>query len=165
MLLEVAENLRKIVESIVGERISYACHYPAKVVKFNPSNQTVDVVCDNTKVGGKGGFSAVPIRYGIPGVKLAATSVPNGTKVVIGFEDSNPSKPYVSSFDSSTVVIELGLSGAQFVALANVVNSNFQDLIQYLGTLTLPVSGATAGPPADLPPFMQDVSATKLKTL
>jgi hypothetical protein len=71
---------------------------------------------------------------------------PGTDRVIIG-KDNSDEQISIGASD-----IELGRGATDFVGLASKIDANLTTLNTYLSTLALPVSGATAGPPA-LPPW------------
>lgn len=106
-----------------------------------------------------------------PGVAGAFATVAIGSRVLVGFIDSDPSRPYVAAFEDVDgegfvpTLIKLG-GGAQFVALANLVSSELSSIATALSSHTHPgvMAGAgVTGPPAVPPYSAGPVAATKVK--
>jgi len=132
--------LEQIVRRIVG-KYDYAIPYACKVVAQNDDG-TLELVPDDTRVPG---LSNVPIRYGAPGI---TAKVGNGARVIVEFENADPQKPVVTSWDlSSPLVLLIIGGGSQPVARVG-------DMAQGGGpgtfctiTLTLPAAGTPGGLP------------------
>lgn len=78
-------------------RIDYLARYPARVVAQNAATGALELVPDDKRLPG---MSAVPIRYGVPG--LRATVAP-GARVLLGFAGGDPTKPEAELWESATV--------------------------------------------------------------
>lgn len=76
--------------------VDYYARYPAKVIT-QQSDGTLDILPEDARVPP---MQAVPIRYGLPGVKA---TVPPGGRVLVGFEGGNPQRPMVELWDFSAV--------------------------------------------------------------
>lgn len=92
----------------VFARIDYLARYPARVVAQNASTGALELVPDDPRLPG---MSAVPIRYGVPG--LRATVAP-GARVLVGFAGGDPSKPEAELWESASVT-KLELDGTTIV--------------------------------------------------
>jgi hypothetical protein len=79
-------------------RLDYLARYPAKVVAQNMATGALELVPDDKRLPG---MSAVPIRYGVPGMK--ATVAP-GARVLVGFAGGDPSKPEAELWESASVL-------------------------------------------------------------
>ncbi len=118
--------LSRLVESIVGRRIDYAQSYPCSVVK--QSGDLLDVVPDNPKIKGDG-LTKLPIRHGVPGMRVEVTK---GARCRVRFDNGNPSEPYVALWDfaaGDVTLIEIG-QNADYVALAGLVADQFDQVNQ-----------------------------------
>lgn len=82
------------------QRVDYYALYTAKVVKQN-TNGTLELQPEDARFQALlPGLTSVPIRYGIPGVKV---EIPAGGRVAVGFEGGNPQFPVVVFWDNSLV--------------------------------------------------------------
>lgn len=97
--MNTIELVRSIVTRVLGERLDFLALYPARVVVQN-LNGTLDVQPDDARLPS---MQSVPIRYGVPGVtaKVAA-----GGRVLIGFENGDPSRPVATLWDSASTTIQ-----------------------------------------------------------
>lgn len=78
--------------------VKWLGQYPAEV-QSQHADYTVDVLPDDASLRGRG-LSGVRIRHGIPGVQVRVRA---GSKCLLGFEGGDPSKPYVSLWDATSV--------------------------------------------------------------
>jgi len=90
--------LERIGMQIVPSVDHLGC-YAAKVV--SQSGQTVDVTCDDVRIGT---LSAVPLQLGIPGGEVTVAA---GARVLIGWRGGNPSKPYATTWEAGASVTKL----------------------------------------------------------
>jgi len=158
-----AGRLRQALEALVRRIVAptdFDVLRPAKVVGQNLDN-TLELVPDDPSFPG---LSKVPIRNGLPGTKV---TVPNGERVLFGFEGRDPRAPYAALWSSSTTLtmVEVGASPSP-VALAPLVDDFFESLVNWLGTHVhtgVTVGGGTSGTPAAPPPTPTSVAAQKFK--
>jgi hypothetical protein len=68
-------------------------------IQGQADDDTVDVLPDDPKLRGDG-LQRVPIRHGLPGVTVR---VAEGSRCLLGFENGDPSKPYVSLWAAGSV--------------------------------------------------------------
>jgi hypothetical protein len=88
--------LEWVVESIVGARLDYLARYPARVVSQDGSGK-LELLPDDPRIPG---IPGVPIRVGVPGLKL---TVPPGARVLLAFEgNGDPSRPIAELWESGT---------------------------------------------------------------
>lgn len=76
----------------------YHVKYSATVERQHDDG-TVDILPDSERVRGTG-LSGVRIRHGIPGVDVR---VKVGSSVLLGFEDGDPERPYVSLWERGSI--------------------------------------------------------------
>jgi len=100
----VSEDFQALVEKQVGHRIDYSRLYPSRVVRQS-ADGSLDVLPDDPVIRGNG-LNGVPIKHGIPGVKV---TVPPGGKINLYFEAGDPKLPCCSLWadGSSVTSIEL----------------------------------------------------------
>jgi hypothetical protein len=141
---------RAAVAKIVRQEtagIDYFTLYDAKIVAQSADGKTVDVQPGDARLPG---LCKVPLRNG---VAATVCKVATGTFVRLGWDRGNPSLPYACLWQGDETATEItigGLSGAQFVALANKTNQNFDTfwlIIDVLGgadaiQITEPGNGA-----------------------
>ena len=92
----ITTSLRRIVEAFVGRRLDHLALYPAVVVQQR-ADGTLDLSPEDARVPSCQG---VPIRLGIPGVTV---TVPTGGRVLLGYANGDPSRPYASLWESGSV--------------------------------------------------------------
>lgn len=131
-------SLEQFVRRIVG-KYDYAIPWACKVVTQN-GDGSLELAPDDTRMPG---LSNVPIRYGAPGM---TATVGNGARVIVEFENADPSKPVVTAWDLSSPLVMLTFGGGS----QNV--ARIGDLAQGGGpgqmctiTLTLPAAGTPGG--------------------
>jgi hypothetical protein len=100
------DRIRVALDAIVRQRTAWTVYlgqFPAAILAQN-SDGTLELKPEDTRLPG---LSRVPIRYGIPGVvaKVAA-----GGRVLVGFENGDPSRPVAELWDSASLV-ELSFAG------------------------------------------------------
>ena len=93
---DITTSLRRLVEAFVGRRLDHLALYPAVVVQQR-ADGTLDLVPEDARVPSCQG---VPIRLGLPGVTVA---VPAGGRVLLGYENGDPSRPVATLWESGTV--------------------------------------------------------------
>lgn len=107
-----------------------------------------------------------------PGVSGCYATVALGSRVLVGFIDSDPGRPYVAAFEDvdgegfTPTLIKLG-GGSDFVALAALVSSELSELKSAIsGAATVPNDGGSAfktAVVAALAAWPGSVAATKVK--
>lgn len=104
-------------------RIDYYGFYRAKVAKQSADLLRVDVQPDDPRVPGMGD---IPLRHGLPGIKV---QVAIGAYVLIGFMGGDPSKPYVHCWEAGESVALLQLAGTTPIArLGDAVSISLSSL-------------------------------------
>lgn len=97
--LLLLDRLKRSLAAFVREifpRIEYFGFYQYLVISWNDSEQKADMVAANPKATGLPDLVGIPVRPGLPGSKITLSS---GTNVLVGFEDGDPSRPYLAFFD------------------------------------------------------------------
>lgn len=114
--------------------VDYFGLYECKVVVQSADLTTVDITPTNAKFAG---LQRVPLRLGLPGV--TAQFAP-GAKVLLGWQEGDPSKPYACLFGGGETLLALTVgSGADNVA----TKADITALIASIAGLTyLPGPGA-----------------------
>lgn len=125
-------NLRAIVLAIVGPRLDLLALYPARVV--SQDGNRLDLVPESGRLAPCAG---VPLRYGLPGV---TATVPAGTRVLMGFEHGDPSRPYAALWEPGPVTALSVNGGASRAAREGHATAD--------GAVT-----AATTPPAGTPPL------------
>ncbi len=91
------ERARIAFEALVNRllnRLPYHALWPARVISQG-TDGTLEVFLDDESMPHEVG---VPIRLGIPGTEV---KVKPGSRVLIGYEQGNPSKPYASLWEGT----------------------------------------------------------------
>jgi hypothetical protein len=86
------------LERVLGRlrrSVAMAQTYPARVVSQRPDG-TLELVPDDEQLKGAG-LDRVPIRYGLPG---CSAKVPPGTRVRVGFDGGDASRPFALGWDA-----------------------------------------------------------------
>lgn len=131
-----------LLEAILGQmrrRVALSRTYPARVVQQN-ADGTLQLLPDDDKVKG-GGLDRVPIRYGLPGF---TATVPAGTRVRVGFDAGDASRPWAALWDEGDVTAVVFDGGTRPVAREG-------DLVKVFFPSAMAFSGFTGVPPATTP--------------
>jgi hypothetical protein len=83
--------------------LDYAAFYRAEVIAQSGDRRTVDVKPDDARLPP---MSKLKLRLGIPG---ATVKISPGAGVMVGWENADPQRPYVHSFDKGADTITLSL--------------------------------------------------------
>lgn len=102
-MLDILASLGRIVNSIMG-RVDYFALYECVVDAQSADLTELDLTCLSKAFGG---ISRVPLRNGVPGVKVR---VKTGARVLLGFDGGDPKKPYAALFGSASAVESLKLT-------------------------------------------------------
>ena len=151
--------IRGIVRGLVPET-DYLALYPSTVI-VQDSDGTLQIKPDSSKIPPLAG---VRIRSFAPQV---AVELEQGARVLLGFEGGDPDKPYAALWGSGTVtLVTIGAPGsAQYVALADKVNSNFAAIQGMFDNWTVvPNDGGAALKLLSEALSLDDVDSEKLKT-
>lgn len=133
--MSLKTSLEAIVARLTADRV-YLAKHPC-VVELQHDDDTLDLTPDNTALRGRG-ISNVPIRHGLPGVRV---KVKQGSRCLLGFEGGDPDKPYASLWDSASVEQILFNGGTAGIARVG-------DIVQcYWPTAINVLSGNLAGLP------------------
>jgi len=160
------ESFAAVVKALTP--VDYFAYYPAKVVKQNADDLTLDVQPDDTRIPG---MERVPIRFGTP---QTTAKVQAGARVLVGFAGGNPKLPIATVWESATL-IELNFgSTTDFVALAQKVLTQLNNMATtfnghthvlttstIIATVAMPGTGTAAAPISQMSP--QSVAASKVK--
>lgn len=103
--MDLTSIIRRIVEAIVLPRLDYSALYPSVVVK--QVGLTVEILPDAEAARGLG-LTEVPIRHGLPG---ATVTVMPGARVLLGFDEQSPGKPYVALWDTAAPFVTMTIGG------------------------------------------------------
>jgi len=108
-------SLLAFLDSVIGSRIDYHALYPCTVAGQGAGGG-LELLPDDARMRGAG-LGDVPIRTGAPGYVYA---VPVKSRVLLGFEAGDPSRPYASLWESATGVDTLTFDGgSESVARTN----------------------------------------------
>lgn len=122
--------------------VGYHPLFPARVAKQN-ADGTLELVPDAATLPG---LSKVPIRYGIPGVRVTVAA---NARVLLGFEGGDPRKPFAALWESGSVT-KLEIDGTEIV-----LNGGSAKVARVGDDVTIDLSGTTltgtiAGSPATM---------------
>lgn len=95
----------KAAVDALTSRVDYHAMYPCTVVAQDGNE--LELLPDDAKVRGFG-VGSVPIKPGAPGYEF---EVPEGARVLLGFEAGDPSRPYCSLWESATDVDTITFDG------------------------------------------------------
>jgi hypothetical protein len=82
----------------------YAKRYRCRVTRQN-ANGTVDVLVDDERMKGRG-IGSCRVRAGFPG---ATIKVPAGARCLVGWDDGEPTLPYVDGWESGTAFTSIDI--------------------------------------------------------
>ena len=120
-------KIKTLVDRIVN-RIDYLALYSA-VVKGQNDN-LLEVLPDDKRIPE---ISGLKIKTGIPGVQI---KVQNGSKVLVGFENGDPSHPYAALWEQATLVD---------VTLSAESAATFKAMTMKLEATSVAINAATIG--------------------
>jgi hypothetical protein len=103
----VSEDLAAFVDQRTASKIDYSRLYPAKVIRQS-GDGTLEVLPDSPAIRGNG-LTGIPIRHGIPGVRV---TVPPGGKVLLFFEAGDPKLPGAMLWPDNSSVLSVELTCA-----------------------------------------------------
>ncbi len=148
-------DVARLIRSLTP--VDYYAWYPARVVKQNLDDLTLDVQPDDARVPG---MERVPIRFGTP---QTTAKVQAGARVLVGFAGGDPRLPVAGLWESATLD-ELNLGGGtEFVALATKVKTELSALRSTLAALVTAYNahvhaGVTSGSSSSSPPAVPAAS-------
>jgi hypothetical protein len=146
---------------VVRRELDFAKAWRCVVISQH-SDGTLELLPDSPRIRGRG-IDKVRISPGLAGAKI---QVPAGAACFVAFDGGDPSKPFVLGWESETgmTLTTIGDAGsAQFVALANLCDSNFSAINNWMATTTFPTGVGPSGTTIVPAPTMQAVACTKLK--
>jgi hypothetical protein len=153
--------LERYVKAVMKDSI-YFGKYPSTVASQS-ADGSLDLVPEDPIVKGTG-LSKVKLRHGLPGCEV---KVPPGERVLLGFDNGDPTKPYASLWDSGNV-LEVSIGGPLKVALADLVKAEldrFQAMYDSHTHITAcPAGAGTASPTTQLVVAIAPIAATVLGT-
>jgi len=152
----LGESVKRIVRRFVIDLTNATKSYPC-TVESQAFDGTLALRPDDNNIRGNG-LDGVPLRVGLPGFKV---KVPNGCRVMLSYENGDPSRPYASLFEQSTGykidvgTLLVGQNAATFVVAVQYVPPGPNDIAhqtQVASTVAAMLSAATpiVGPPIEL---------------
>lgn len=151
-------SLSALVGRILGRRLDYLATYPSTVVLQSSDGLSLEVLPDDERVRGKG-LRRVPIRHGSPGWGVR---VPRGTRIMLGFDNGDPRRPYVAGWEPGSVDLVTFADGTQAAARQGdmvIAPFTFENLTQLC---TLMQCGTVGTPPTPNPAAAAILLATPL---
>ncbi len=137
-MADLGATFERLVRAIVGD-LTYLKQYPCSVQ--GQDGMTLDLLPDDEAIRGPGGLQGVPLRVGLPGFTV---QVPVGARVLLSFDEGNPSKPVASLFDPNSVTSIAFADGTQAIAR--------QGDLTIAGGVGLVVTFSTPAGPVGAPP-------------
>ncbi len=144
MALDPKSRLARFIRLVMRD-VTFHRHYVCTVE--GQSGMTLDLKPDDERIAGAG-LGAVPLRVGLPGFTV---EVPQGARVLLSFDNGDPSKPAAALFDPGSVTSIRFADGTQAVARQG-------DLVESGGPGTvatfLPIPPTPGGPMATGVPYL-----------
>lgn len=94
---DARDALERLVRWVLRDTL-YHAQYDATVQRQH-SDGTIDLLPDDERVRGSG-LSRIPIRHGLPAVEVRVLV---GSRVLLGFANGDPRRPYASLWDASSI--------------------------------------------------------------
>lgn len=117
MAFDPKGRLARFIRFVMRD-VTYHKQYPCTVV--SQEGMTLDLKPDDDRIAGNG-LGLIPLRVGLPGFTV---KVPQGARVMLSFDNGDPSKPAASLFDPGSVTsISFG-EGSQAVARQGDLTEN-----------------------------------------
>lgn len=133
-------------------RLSYAVMYPARVVE-QLGDGTLGVILDDARFPP---MTGLPLRLSIPG----SVRVPAGARVLVGFEEASPAKPYASLFEGSGLTrADLGAGGPAVARVGDAVGLQMRVTLDAGKVTAVHVRASEASPEVTLTASYLDVAA------
>ncbi len=151
----VKTYLARIVDDVM-RRVDWYAWYPARVLGQSEDG-TLELRPDNPRVPG---LSKVPLRLGVPGVRVIVLP---GARVLVGFEGGDPSRPVASLWERQSCVeialdpssaLLLGDGATQAAMHGTYFVSQLQTLLTALQTLQVAVGVFATATGDALPPLV-----------
>ncbi len=135
-LISPGATLNRILGHI-RRKIDYSRLYRARVSLQN-SDGSLQLVPDDEKVKG-GGLDKVPLRHGLPGLKVLLKP---GARVMLGWDGGDPSDPFAALCDESTPFVSIAFegTGGGIARIGDSVQVFFPPSCPIVGTITPPGS-------------------------
>lgn len=143
--------MKQAFADLVGSffpQIDYLAFYPGTLKAMSTDKTKVDVDPDNKKI--LPGVGSIRLKLGMPGATVDVEPTP-GSRVLIGFEEGDPSKPYALLWEQGEHVnhttftadkITLNASGAQPSARKGDKLSSSAALATWAGVIEAALSAA-----------------------
>lgn len=137
-------------------RLDYFGRYRARVIKFDHSSQTVDVIPDDPRIPSMGG---VRVRNGIAGLNTEMLNIAKDTTLLVGWSGGDPSVPFAESWGGGESVsratlvadsIVLGGDGAEPTLKGQTYRTAEAQQNQQLATTLTGMASASTGALAPL---------------
>ncbi|MDX1526977.1 MAG: hypothetical protein R3337_00030 [Gammaproteobacteria bacterium] len=115
------------------EPTKYHGRYVCTVERQSEDWSTLDLTPDEPKIR-SAGLQAVPIWHGLPGVEVR---VAQGSRVMLGFRDGDPSKPFASLWEYGQVEqIRFGGGEAPLARVGDPVTVYWPTSMTFVGELS-----------------------------
>lgn len=124
------ESLMSQALEPVRHEAQYAKRYRCKVVSQGADGR-VDVLVDDERMKGRG-VANCAVRVGLPG---STVNIPPGSRCLVGWDDGDPSLPYVDGWESATkfTLIEVGREGRPVARVGDICKGFFAPGLQISG--------------------------------
>jgi hypothetical protein len=138
--MDPREALERIVRYVTRQTLYL--HEFECTVERDHGDGTLDLLPDDLRVRGTG-LSRVSIRHGLPGVTVRVVT---GSRVLLGFVEGDPRRPYASLWQPGSIE-EISFDGgdASVARLGDIVVCSWPSSLAFTGTLAGAVSGTIAG--------------------
>lgn len=135
----ILDGLSRLVAHLT-RRVDYLALYPCRVVAQR-DDRSLDLHAEDARLGSP---AAVPVRWGLPGVVAV---VPAGTRVLLGFEDGDPSRPVAMLWEYAEVTaLQINAGSTRVARQGEDVTSSASLSAWMLAVTTRLNSGAGAVP-------------------
>jgi hypothetical protein len=134
---DARESLAKFIRWVMRDTKyagTYACTVQGQV------GNLLDLLPDDESIAGKG-LSGISIRHGLPGCTV---SVRTGARVLLAFENGDPTKPYAALWSEGDITsVSLGYGGTKPVArIGDTCSVFFPPVIPFTGSIGgVPITG------------------------
>jgi hypothetical protein len=108
--VEPSKALQRFIRFVMRDTL-YHGKYSAEV-QSQSDDDSLDLLPDDNRVRGNG-LSRVPIRHGLPGVRVR---VRVGSRVQLGFENGDPTQPYAALWEPGAIETIIFDNGTQPIA-------------------------------------------------
>lgn len=150
--------LERVIRWVTRDTL-FLGQYTAEVVS-QAADGTLDLMPDDDRLRSQG-LQSVPIRHGLPGVRV---EVPAGERVLLGFDAGDPSKPYAALWHEGQIT-RVFIGGEVAVALSTLVSERIDTIQQAFDAHIHPTGMGPSGPPQEpigpLDPVASEVLHTR----